>query len=343
VTRRLKQLASRAAQVVHARALAPIAPRSEARSFAQDVILGLSSMPKYLPCKYFYDAHGSQLFDRITELDEYYPTRTEIALMRTHVAEMARRIGPGVMLVELGSGSSVKTRLLLDALERPAGYVPVDISATHLQAAALSIATDYPELEVVPVAADFTRGFELPSLPASASRCVFYFPGSTIGNFTHLRAQALLTAIADCVGRGGDERDYRPGALLLGFDLVKSRSILEPAYDDALGVTAAFNRNLLARINRELDGNFVLDAFEHRAIWEPEPARMEIFLRSTRDQVAHAAGHRFHFAADEDILTEYSHKYTRDSITTLTSAAGFRHSTIWTDADELFGVGLFEV
>lgn len=304
------------------------------------MILGLSSVPKVLPCKYFYDAIGSQLFDRITELEEYYPTRTEIALMRTHAAEMARRIGTGAMLVELGSGSSVKTRLLLDALDRPAGYVPVDISAAHLQAAAKSIASDYPKLEVTPVAADFTRGFELPSLRMTASRCVFYFPGSTIGNFTIIRARALLAAIAECVSRGDGER---PGALLLGFDLVKPPTMLERAYDDALGVTAAFNRNLLARINRELDGDFVLDAFEHRAIWAPELARMEIFLRSNREQIVHAAGHRYHFAAGEDLLTEYSHKYTRDSIVALTRAAGFRHSTIWTDADELFGVGLFEV
>jgi dimethylhistidine N-methyltransferase len=340
VTGRLKQLASRAAQQVSTRALAPIVPRSEARSFAQDVILGLSSMPKYLPCKYFYDAHGSLLFDRITELDEYYPTRTEIALMGNHAAEMARRIGPGAMIVELGSGSSVKTRLLLDALERPAGYVPVDISAAHLHAAAQSIATDYPRLEVVPVAADFTRGFELPCLRTTTARCVFYFPGSTIGNFTIARAQALLAAIVDCLHQGGDDR---PGALLLGFDLVKSPELLERAYDDALGVTAAFNRNLLARINRELDGDFVPEAFEHRAIWQPEPARMEIFLRSTREQIAHAAGHRFHFAPGEDILTEYSHKYTHDSIVALARAAGFRQATMWTDADELFGVGLFEV
>lgn len=337
---RLKGLASRAAQELPTRALAAIAPQSEVRSFAQDVMLGLSSVPKVLPCKYFYDALGSQLFDRITELDEYYPTRTEIALMRAHAAEMAKRIGPGAMLVELGSGSSVKTRLLLDALERPAGYVPVDISATHLRAAARSIASDYPKLEVVPVAADFTRGFELPPLRAAASRCVFYFPGSTIGNFTITRARALLAAIAECVRQGDDER---PGALLLGFDLVKSPTMLERAYDDSLGVTAAFNRNLLARINRELDGDFVLDAFEHRAIWAPELARMEIFLRSTREQIVHAAGHRYHFAAGEDLLTEYSHKYTRDSIVALTRAAGFRQSTIWTDADELFGVGLFEV
>jgi dimethylhistidine N-methyltransferase len=335
VTRRQKHLASRAVEQVATRELLAVTPTSERRSFAQDVIVGLSSTPKQLPCKYFYDAHGSQLFDRITELDEYYPTRTEIALMRQHADAMARAIGPNALIVELGSGSSVKTRLLLDALERPAGYVPVDISTTHLLAAARSIATEYPHIEVMPIAADFTRGFELPHLLASAARCVFYFPGSTIGNFTNTRALALLRAIADCVGDAG--------ALLLGFDLVKSRAMLERAYDDALGVTAAFNRNLLARINRELDGDFSLDDFEHVAIWEPEPARMEIFLRSTREQVAHAAGQRFSFAAGEAILTEYSHKYTRDSIAALGRAAGFRHARMWTDDDELFGVGLFEV
>jgi dimethylhistidine N-methyltransferase len=340
VTGSQKRLASRAVEQVPTRELLAVTPKSERRSFAQDVIVGLSSTPKQLPCKYFYDAHGSQLFDRITELDEYYPTRTEIALMREHAGAMAQAIGPHALIVELGSGSSVKTRMLLDALERPAGYVPVDISTTHLLAAARSIAADYPHIEVVPIAADFTRGFELPHLHASASRCVFYFPGSTIGNFTNTRALALLTAIADCVR---DEHPDRIGALLLGFDLVKSRAVLERAYDDALGVTAAFNLNLLARINRELDGDFSLDDFEHVAIWQPEPARMEIFLRSTREQVVHAAGQRFWFAAGEAILTEYSHKYTRDSIATLARAAGFRRATTWTDDDELFGVGLFEI
>jgi dimethylhistidine N-methyltransferase len=340
VTRPSKRLARRAALEVAPRALPGVTPTSELRSFAQDVTYGLSCMPKQLPCKYFYDARGSQLFDRITELDEYYPTRTETSLMVGHAAQMARAIGPGALIVELGSGSSVKTRLLLDALERPVGYVPVDISAAHLKSAAKSLAADYPHIEVMPVAADFTHGFLVPRPSVPASRCVFYFPGSTIGNFTAPRARALLEAIADCVQPSGDER---PGALLLGFDLVKSQEMLERAYDDALGVTAAFNLNLLARINRELDGDFVLDDFVHRAVWEPEPARMEIFLRSKREQVVHAAGQRFRLAAGEDILTEYSHKYTRETIGALTRAAGFRRATTWIDAKEWFGVGLFEL
>jgi len=322
------------------RELPAIASPAEVRSFSEDVIFGLASSPKSLPCKYFYDARGSQLFDRITELDEYYPTRTEAELMRGHAGAMAAAIGPGALIVELGSGSSIKTRLLLDQLDRPAGYAPVDISAAHLEQAARSIAADYPALEVVPVAADFTRGFRVPRTQRPAARCVVYFPGSTIGNFTRPRALALLSAVARLVRANHDER---PGGLLLGFDLVKPRDVLERAYDDAHGVTAEFNLNLLARINRELDGDFDLTQFEHRALWAPEPARVEISIRSKRDQVVHAAGQRFSFATGEELLTEHSHKYTRTSITSLAREAGFERSTIWTDPDELFGVGLFQL
>ncbi len=311
---------------------------SEDRGFAEDVILGLSSTPKSLPCKYFYDARGSALFDCITELDEYYPTRTEAELMRSHAQAMAAAIGSGALVIELGSGSSVKTRLLLDELERPAGYAPIDISADHLGQAAQAIASDYPELEVLPIAADFTRGFSVPKTRRPPTRCVVYFPGSTIGNFPRAQALALLRAIAKLVAGNDDER---PGGLLLGFDLVKPAATLERAYDDEQGVTAEFNLNLLARINRELDGDFELEQFEHHAVWAPDPARMEIFIRSKRDQVAHAAGHTFCFAEGEVILTEYSHKYTRDSILALTEQAGFERSRIWTDPAGLFGVGYF--
>jgi dimethylhistidine N-methyltransferase len=321
------------------RELPAIASPAELRSFSEDVIFGLASSPKSLPCKYFYDARGSQLFDRITELDEYYPTRTEAELMRAHAGAMAAAIGAGALVVELGSGSSVKTRLLLDQLERPAGYAPVDISAAHLEQAARSIDADYPALEVLPVAADFTRGFRVPRTRRPAARCVVYFPGSTIGNFTRPRALALLSAVARLVRAKDDER---PGGLLLGFDLVKPGDVLERAYDDARGVTAQFNLNLLARINRELDGDFDLTQFEHRALWAPEPARVEISIRSKRDQLVHAAGQRFSFAAGEELLTEHSHKYTRASITSLAREAGFERSTIWTDPNELFGVGLFQ-
>jgi len=323
-----------------ARTFRAIAPPAEARSFADDVLVGLSSQPKSLPCKYLYDARGSALFDAITELDEYYPTRTEIALMREHAAEMAAVIGPGALIVELGSGSSVKTRMLLDELEQPAGYIPVDISARHLAAAADAIASDYPELEVLPVAADFTRGFAIPRPSRGAARCVVYFPGSTIGNLTVDRALTLLGAIASFVGARDDER---PGGLLLGFDLVKRPAQLVAAYDDARGITAEFNLNLLTRINRELDADFDLAQFEHRAIWAPEPARMEISIRSKSAQVVEVAGQQVHFAAGEDILTEYSHKYTHAAIRALAHEAGFERETIWTDADALFSVGLFQL
>jgi dimethylhistidine N-methyltransferase len=224
--------------------------------------------------------------------------------------------------------------------ERPVGYAPVDISAAHLEVAARAIANDYPKLEVLPIAADFTRGFTVPRTRRPAARWVVYFPGSTIGNFTRSQALALLRAVAHLVRASADER---PGALLLGFDLVKSTELLERAYDDGQGVTAEFNLNLLVRINRELDGDFDLEHFEHRAVWAAEPARIEIFIRSRRAQRVHAAGHRFRFEAGEEILTEYSHKYTRASILALVEEAGFVRSTIWTDPHELFSVGLFQL
>ena len=310
------------------------------RSFAEDAIFGLSSVPKQLPSKYFYDAEGSQLFDRITELPEYYPTRTELALMRSHAAAMARAIGPGALVVELGSGSSIKTRLLLDALDQPAGYVPVDISAEHLALSVAGLARDYPKLEILPVAADFTHGFEVPMPKGrTPARVIVYFPGSTIGNFTAEQARVLLGAVTELVA---PRTELRAGALLLGFDRVKSADLLEQAYDDAAGVTAAFNLNLLARINRELEGDFELEGFRHRAVWAREPARIEMYLESLREQVVHVAGEPFRFRAGEAILTEYSHKYTELRMLELTRAAGLRRARLWTDADELFGVGLFE-
>ncbi len=319
--------------------LPAIVSASEQRSFADDVILGLRGAAKTLPCKYFYDAEGSRLFDQITELPEYYPTRTELALMRKHVRAMARAIGPGALVIELGSGSSIKTRLLLDALERPAGYVPIDISHEHLEHSATLLRADFPNLEVLPVAADFCAGVAIPWPRQPVARVVVYFPGSTIGNFAGPQARALLQAIAELLvageGRG-------PGALLLGFDRVKDPGVLVRAYDDAAGVTAAFNRNLLARINRELGGDFELDSFAHEASWEPDAARIEMRLRSARDQRVHAAGHEFELASGEAILTEHSHKYTELRMLELTRRAGLRRARLWTDDDELFGVGLFE-
>ncbi|MEO1630775.1 MAG: L-histidine N(alpha)-methyltransferase, partial [Bacteroidota bacterium] len=235
-------------------------------AFLADVVEGLTGSPKTLPCKYFYDERGSALFDEITELEAYYPTRTETAIMERHIAAMAAAVGPRAVLVEYGSGSSQKTRMLLGALPNLAAYVPIDISGDYLQQQATSLRAQFPETLILPVAADFTTAFDLPALPPDTKRRVVYFPGSTIGNFAPDAAERLLRRMADIAGPGG--------GLLIGVDLVKDRDVLVRAYDDPQGVTAAFNKNLLARINQEAGGTFDLDAFEHEARWNDTDARI---------------------------------------------------------------------
>lgn len=297
----------------------------------RDVLAGLSQAPRALPCKYFYDDHGSRLFDRICALPEYYPTRTELAISRHHAAEMATACGPRTLLVELGSGSSTKTRVLLDHLREPAAYVPVDIARDFLRASAGDLARAYPGLPVLPVCADFTRPFSVPAdrLP-HARRTVVYFPGSTIGNFTAPEATALLRNIAALIGDDG--------GLLIGVDLRKDPAVLERAYNDASGVTAAFNLNLLARINRELAADFALEHFRHRAIYDRDAGRIEMQLHSQRDQAVHIAGHRFDFAAGEVLRTEYSHKYSLEGFAELAAAAGLAVRQVWRDRERLFSV-----
>ncbi len=307
-----------------------VALRNRARTFRNDVWAGLSCLPKQLPCKYFYDKRGSELFDRICLLDEYYLTRAELAITERHAAEMGEQIGDGVMLVEFGSGSSVKTRYLLDALPRAAAYVPVDISGEHLQQAAREISADYPRVEVIPACADFTEPFQLPMATRSISHVAVYFPGSTIGNFLPQRATRLLANVAGLCGRGG--------GLLIGIDLKKEPTKIHAAYNDALGVTAEFNLNLLRRINRELDGNFQLNTFQHRAIYSAERGRVEIDLVSTEAQVVQVAGRAFQFEAGEAINTEYSHKYTIEEFSALAAPAGFVLHHEWTDAERNFAV-----
>lgn len=299
--------------------------------FRTDVWTGLGRTVKELPAKYFYDRRGSQLFDAITELPEYYPTRTELQIMQSSADEMVKAIGPDALLVEYGSGSSLKTQVLLDAAQDSlAAYVPVDISGDHLIATAEGLRRRYPRLEVLPVAADFTQAFHLPRSRRKASRTVGYFPGSTIGNFLEDEAIDVLGAMAETIGEGG--------GLLIGVDLVKDANVLRSAYNDAQGVTAEFNKNVLARINRELSGNFDLDAFEHEARWMPRERRIEMHLVSRRDQVASVAGRRFAFRRGESICTEYSHKYTLESFARLAAEAGWRVERVWTDPNRAFSV-----
>ena len=302
----------------------------------QDVLRGLALPEKNIPSLYFYDQRGSELFDAITAQPEYYPTRTEIGILERHGAEMAAAIGPGVRLIELGSGSALKTELLLARLEEPAAYVPVEISREHLMAAAARIAADFPDLEVLPVTADFTEPFALPEpVRRRVQRNVAFFPGSTIGNFPRGMAADLLAATCREVGPGG--------AMLIGVDLVKDRDILERAYNDAAGVTAQFNLNLLVRLNRELGADFDVSAFHHLAVWDEAAARIEMRLISTRAQRVHVAGRPFDFAAGEVLVTEYSHKYTPAAFRSLAEGAGFIASRAWTDPQALFSVQLLEV
>ncbi|MEQ8847158.1 L-histidine N(alpha)-methyltransferase [Botrimarina sp.] len=298
--------------------------------FRSDVLNGLTRRPKSLPCKHLYDRRGSQLFDKICELPEYYPTRTELAILRTHASDIAAAIGPRAAVVEYGSGSSTKTRLLLDALPDPVAYVPVDISAEHLHAAAARLSLAYPGLDVVPAAADFTQPFELPKLPRPASHAAVFFPGSTIGNLLPAEAQRLLGLIARLVGRGG--------GLVIGVDLQKEPAIIEAAYNDSAGVTAAFNLNLLERINRELDSDLNPSVFRHRAVYEPGPGRVSISLVAEADHTATIEEEPIEFAAGESIHTEYSHKYTTQGFARLAAGAGFALRRVWTDPSEWFAV-----
>lgn len=295
-----------------------------------EVIRGLTRRRKSIPAKYLYDLSGSQLFDQICEVDEYYPTRTELGIMRDSIGEIAEITGPACLLIELGSGSSLKTRILLDELEDVAGYVPVDISKSHLLAAAEEINADYPALEVLPVCADFTAPFDVPECGRPVGKRLIYFPGSTIGNLRPNKAVDLLRNSAETCGPDG--------GMLIGVDLKKDSSILKRAYDDAAGVTAAFNKNLLVRLNRELGADFDVGQFEHDAVFNEGKGRMEMHLRSRRAQVVRVGGTEIPFEAGESIHTENSHKYTISEFAVLASAAGFSVERVWTDARRWFSV-----
>ncbi len=301
-----------------------------ADTFLADVLEGLAEPQKTLPCKYFYDEVGSQLFDAICELDEYYPTRTELAIMEEHASEMATLIGPRSLLIEYGSGSSVKTRWLLDHLHEPAAYVPIDISKDHLLASAQKLAALYPHIEILPVCADFHQTFLIPSSKKKVGCKLVYFPGSTIGNFMPDEAAAFLRSVANNVGSGG--------ALLIGVDLKKDRAILEAAYNDAKRVTARFNLNLLTRINRELGADFELAAFDHVATYNESLGRVESYLVSSCDQSVKLNGTSFTFTKGERIHTENSYKFDVPQFEAFARAAGFDVERVWIDENRLFSV-----
>lgn len=310
-----------------------LAPGEE--SFRDAVLNGFGRTPKSIPCKFFYDARGSALFEAICRLPEYYLTRTEVAILKENAVEIAAQIGPHSRLIEFGSGASTKARILLRALDRPAAYVPVDISREHLRDAAVSLAEDFPSLPVVAVCADYTRAFPLPPLPGPSGKRVGFFPGSTIGNFEPDAAVDFLANYARVLGPGGE--------MLIGVDLKKDPAILEAAYNDRAGITAEFNLNLLERINRDLDGDLDIGRFEHVAFYNEAEGRIEIYIRSLANQEAWIAGTPILFTKGELIHTEYSYKYSVAEFRALARRAGFSPVDTWTDPAQLFSVHYFRL
>lgn len=300
-----------------------------------DALAGLTARTKRLPSKYFYDARGSALFEQICAQPEYYLTRAELAAMHAQVAAIAAALGPRVRVVEYGSGSGIKTRLLLRHLESPVAYVPVEISRSALADSVGALAREFPEIEMLPVCADFTEPIVLPRASRAPRQTVVYFPGSTLGNFEPDAALRLLRQMRTEAGQGGGELG---GGVLLGVDLVKDARALEAAYNDAAGVTAEFTLNLLMRLNHELGADFDLSAFRHRARWHALAGRIETHLVSTRAQDVHLAGRSVHFAEDEALLVEYSCKYTLDGFARLARRAGLRVERVWCDAARQFSI-----
>ena len=310
-------------------------PQAEVSDFESDVVEGLRAMPKHVPAKYFYDGAGSQLFERITDLPEYYPTRCELRILRDHADDIARLIPTGAALVEFGSGSSKKARIMLAAAPKLAAYVPVDICGEMLQQEAAELRGDFPQLKILPVVADICFPFELPAAAKAAPERVGFFPGSTIGNFEPHEAAGFLRNAARILG---------PGAtLIIGADLIKPIEVLHAAYNDAAGVTAKFNLNLLVRINRELGGTFKLDSFEHHAFYNRERSRIEMHLASLKRQKVKVAGDIFEFRAGETIHTENSYKYSIESLSALARGVGWRPAGVWSDPRNYFSIQAFRL
>jgi dimethylhistidine N-methyltransferase len=294
------------------------------------IIDGLRQPQKMISPKWFYDETGSKLFDDITQQPEYYLTDIELAIMETHIDEMTGRLGVDASLIEFGAGSSLKTRLLLEHMDAPAAYVPVDISEEHLLESQQSIQADFPDIEVLPVAADFLHPFDLPNPRTMPRRNIVYFPGSTIGNFEDDDALDLMRVMH---GEAGED-----GALLIGVDLQKDPSVIDAAYNDRAGVTAEFNLNMLRHLNRVFGSDFDLDAFTHRATYRPEEGRVVVELVSARNQEANIGAARIPFENGETIITEYSHKYTLEGFAALARQAGFNVEQVWTDPRDWFSV-----
>lgn len=301
-----------------------------ASDFLAEAIAGLASSPRTLPSKFFYDEYGADLFLKICELPEYYVTRTETEILTQYGAEMAASIGANAELVGLGTGAGVKTRMLLQHLENPIAYVPVDISKQRLIESAEALSEAMPSLEILPVCADYLQRFELPRPSRKPDHVAVYFPGSTIGNLEPEVARDFLRQICRVCGHSG--------GLIIGVDLQKSREVLEAAYNDSSGVTAQFNLNLLARANRELGADFDLPCWQHRAIYNQAEGRIEMHLISERDQVVHLAGQSFAFVTGEKIITEFSYKHTVEGFSALAATAGFQLSRFWTDSRQMFAV-----
>ncbi len=313
------------------------ASESESRaltaSFENDLMAALAIRPRCLSPKYFYDETGSALFDRICELQEYYPTRTEISLLSRHACHIAEQIGRHAEIVEFGAGSMQKIRILLDAIRAPARYLPVDISGTHLAASACALRRIYPKLSVLPVVADYTGALNLPDMADTAAKRIGFFPGSTIGNLSPEEALAFLNKAAGVL---------RGGALLIGVDLVKEPSLLHAAYNDSKGITAAFNLNLLVRANRQLGANFNIEQFYHSAFYNSSAQRIEMHLMSRCAQQVRVGGQYFVFTEGETIHTENSYKFTIAGLQALAKKAGFEPGPVWTDDRKRFSLHWLE-
>ena len=302
-------------------------------TFEDDVIDGLSQVQKTIPCRWLYDERGSELFEEITVLPEYYPTRTETGILSQYAAEIADHVGPHATVVEYGAGASVKTRILIDALEELTTYIPVDISAEFLQTSAASLQEDYPDLHIEPVVADFLSTVELPEKSIKGAR-VGFFPGSTIGNLKSSEITGFMQRAREDLGTGAQ--------FVLGADLKKDPNILIPAYDDSAGITSEFNLNLLRRINGELDANFDVASFNHEARWNDDDARIEMHLVSERDQSVEISGKIFDFRQGETVHTENSRKFEIEALENLIGQCGWQMADSWVDKDSLFSVLLFK-